>query len=451
MPTTLPQVQPTPIELPTAVPKPVISPTPVNPPPQNIILMIVDSLRADHVSAYGYEWPTTPDLDALLAAQGVRFERTIATSPWTCPSLAAMLTGHMPSYLGVTFSTQKTSIRPEFTTLAEYLQEAGYTTAGFVPAYCTKGRFGFNQGFDLYDDSLSDHTGSNKARAEMINQRAVQWLEQEYAPRTGSKRLFLFLYYFDPHVWYDPLPPYNALYDPDYSGALTPAVFAHGGDVVSGKIVPTARDVAHLLAMYDGEITYWDAQVGEMLAYLQANHYLDNTLIVVTADHGEMFGEHSKWVHANGLNEEVLRVPLLMRYTGVIPSGSIVEAPSQNYDLMPTILDWAGVSLPGDLQAMSLREASLGGVVDMERPLFSEIDGVTNKRDDFYWIAPRTPLRSIEQAGWKLIHSPGHAELDELYLLQPASLYETENLIQEQSQRLDSMLYLLNAWFGLKQ
>jgi arylsulfatase A-like enzyme len=276
-------------------------------------------------------------------------------------------------------------------------------------------------------------------------------LEKEYPPREGSKRLFLFLYYFDPHVWYDPLPPFNALYDPDYTGTLTPAVFGHGGDVVSGKIVPTARDVEHMLAMYDGEISYWDARIGEMLTYLQDNHYLDNALVVVTADHGEMFGEHGRWVHANGLNEEVLRVPLLMRYTGVIPPGNVVKAPSQNYDLMPTILDWAGVSLPGDLQAVSLRVVSLGGAGDMDRPLYSEIDGVTNKRDDFYWIAPRTPLRSIEQRGWKLIHSPGHAELDELYQLQPGSLYETENLIQSQPNRLAPMLKLLNAWFGLKR
>ena len=146
--------------------------------------------------------------------------------------------------------------------------------------------------------------------------------------------------------------------------------------------------------------------------------------MLVTSDHGESLGEHGKWTHGSSLYEEVLRVPLLMRYSGVIPAGVVVESPAQNFDLTPTILDWAGVALPQDLQALSLRSAALGETSAPQRQLFSEVDALLDKKNALYWAAPRISLRMVEQGDWKLLHYLEQPQLDELYLLQPSSLYE---------------------------
>jgi arylsulfatase A-like enzyme len=298
--------------------------------------------------------------------------------------------------------------------------------------------------------TVTDHPTSDKARAVDINAHAIEWLQNSWLPQArNGQPLFLFLYYFDPHVWYDPLPPYDTLYDSDYSGWLTPAVYRDSQDAVAGKITLSERDLQHLIALYDGEITYWDTYFGQMIAFLDENHLLDNALMLVTADHGESLGEHGKWTHGSSLYEEVLRVPLLMRYSGVIPAGVVVESPAQNFDLTPTILDWAGVALPQDLQALSLRSAALGETSAPQRQLFSEVDALLDKKNALYWAAPRISLRMVEQGDWKLLHYLEQPQLDELYLLQPSSLYEQENLILSEPHRAEQLLQDLNNWFDL--
>ena len=151
------------------------------------------------------------------------------------------------------------------------LHKVGYYTAGFANTYCLKGKLGFAQGFDIYDDSLSNHTAADKAHAEMVNARVMSWFDGRAADLESSgKPLFLFIYYFDPHGWYNPLPPYDTLFDAGYTGGLTPDVYRDGQVVVSGEFVPTERDLEHLIAMYDGEIAYWDTYFSEMMAYLEA-------------------------------------------------------------------------------------------------------------------------------------------------------------------------------------
>jgi arylsulfatase len=437
------------VPVPSDTPPP--SPTAVTPPPRTIILIIVDTLRADHVTSYGYGRDTTAlSLDSQVAQKGVRFANVTSTAPWTCPSVAAMLTGRTPTSLGTTWLTLRDSVPKRADTLAESLQDAGYTTAGFTSTYCTKARLGVSQGFDHFDDSLTDRPTSNKARAAEINDLAMGWLEQEWLPRDAGKPLFLFLYYFDPHAWYDPLPPFDKKYDPDYTGALTPADFMDGENVVAGTLTLDERDREHLLALYDGEIAYWDLYLGQMLDYLQGRGLMDNALLVVTSDHGEFFGEHALWAHGNALYEEVIRVPMLMRYDGVIPAGLVVEAPVQNFDLMPTLLDWAGAPLPGDVQATSLRQVASGASGDPQRPVYSEVDALLDQGNVLYWTAPRLSLRSVTQNGWKLIHALEQAGVDELYQLQPASIYEIENLAQNNPGQAQGLLAALSAWFGLR-
>lgn len=394
----------------------------------NIILVVVDSLRADHVSAYGYGRQTTPYLDAWVAAEGARFADTTTTAAWTSPANAAMSTGIRSTRLGLRWETPGTVLPADVYTLAEHLHNAGYYTAGFVHSVIGTS-LGFAQGFDLYRSSWPTDPGRwDKVPAQQINEGVTSWLDETWIPLQSQQPLFLLLYYFDPHTWYEPPSPYNTLYDATYTGTLTSEVFQHGKDVLSGQIVPSPRDTEHLIALYDGEITYWDIQFGQLMQHLQSAHILDHALIVTTADHGEMFNEHGKWLHRTSLYEEVLRVPLLMCYTGVITPGLVISTPVHNMDLMPTILDLVGEPLPPDLDAVSLQPLLSGGTLP-PRDLYAELNGITDPTHSAYWIAPRQDMRSIRSAGWKLIYRLGSVVTDELYQLQPFSLYETENLI----------------------
>jgi arylsulfatase len=413
----------------------------------NIILIVVDALRSDHVSADGYSRTTTPNLDAWIASQGVSFRRATSTAPWTYPANAAMLTGRGPASLGVPWFDSNANLPAHVTTLAEHLHAAGYYTAGFVSAEYVRGFRGFARGFDLYDDAVAQNNPVTSASglAGEINNRAVSWLQTAWT--SGQQPLFLFLYYFDPHTWYNPPQPYDVLYDPTYAGTLAlPNWYRDGQDVVSGLYVPTPADVQHLLALYDGEIKYCDDRLGEMLAALQARQLLDNTLVVLTADHGDMFGEHGKWNHTNCLYEEVLRVPLFMRYSGVISPGRVVDTPVQNMDLMPTILDWTGIPIPPTMQAISLRPLAEGRT-GSARDLFSEMDGIPDPSHPFYWIAPHHDLRSIQRGAWKYIHHVQAPDADELYQLNANSPYETDNVILSDPAVAQELRQAILDWF----
>lgn len=414
----------------------------------NIIVIIADTLRSDHLSTYGYGRPTTPNLSAYIADQGVRFDQATTTSPWTCPSNAAMATGRLPSTVGSTWATIANTVPPQETTLAEHLHDAGYYTAGFIStAYCVKASIGFDQGFDHYDDHYVNDPNPEYVRAADINNMVFDWLDTTYTPTiSGTQPLYLFLYYFDPHTWYNPPPPYDTLYDPDYTGPITPAVFGHGETAISGELTLSPADLDHLKALYDGEITYWDDQLAQMLDRLDQLDILDNAIIVVTTDHGEMLGEHDKWSHGGSLYEETLRIPLLMRYTGVITAGLTITNPVQNMDLMPTILDYVGLPLPNNLQAVSLRPL-IEGQSPPGRPLYSEVDALNDLSDPLYIFAPRDSLRSLHQEQYKLIAHLNNPQANELYLLEPHSPYETDNLAQQEPDRLTLMRQTLFDWF----
>ncbi len=414
--------------------------------PPNIIVILVDTLRADHTTPYGYARPTTPNLDAWIASQGVRFEDAASTIGWTYPSNAAMATGLRPSTLGIYWeSTDVVVVPEEAKTLAEYLKEDGYYTAGFVATILNENR-GFAQGYDVYECGFSEGRWDNTPAAA-VNERAFEWLDSWLPGNTEQQPLFLFLYYFDPHTWYEAPAPYDTMYDSTYTGTLTADVFQHGKEVIAGEITPSERDVEHLQAMYDQGIAYWDANLGEMMTYLQEKQVLDNALIVFSSDHAEMFGEHDKWVHRTSLYEEVLRVPLLMRYTGVISPGTVITNPVQNMDLMPTVLDWAGITVPAGLDAISLRGMIEDGVVTPDRELFSEQNGVSAEHTAA-WVAPRSDIRAVRKGDWKLIHTGNDYAADELYQLLPTSPYETENLIATEPERALELRQSLAQTFG---
>lgn len=409
----------------------------------NVIFIIVDALRADHVSAYGYERPTTPHLDAFMA-DGVRFTEATTPSSWTLPSNVSMLTGRMPQRIRMNdWGSYSAFVPPEEILLGQAMKAGGYRTAGFVNNYYLDRIFGFARGFDHYQ-----RMGDSELAAD-LNRLVFNWLDAD-DPASGNQPLFLFVYYYDPHTWYDPPPPYDTLYDPDYTGPLTPEVYQHGQQVVSGEITPSARDIEHLLALYDGEITYWDFHLNQFFNRLAAEGLLDNALVVLTSDHGQMFGEHGKWVHRNSLYEEVLRVPMFIRYPGVAPAGLVVDTPVFTADLMPTILDLVGLPIPGGLDGKSLRPFLQGqpGAL-LERPIFAEMEGEPSPSSPGYWIAPRHDLRSIKKDGWKYIKEVDNPAGDALYQVQADSIYEGANMLGDYPQMGEQLHQELFDWFRL--
>ncbi len=408
----------------------------------NVIFIVVDALRADHVSSYGYERPTTPNVDAFMA-NGARFADATTPSSWTFPSNAGMLTGRMPTRIRMNDWGSLSAVVPqEELMLAEALKSGGYQTVGFVNNYYLDKQFGMEQGFDLYQRLVDSEMAAD------LNRMAFNWLDTGGA--TADKPLFLFMYYYDPNSWYDPPPPYDTLYDSTYTGTLTPEVFQHGQKVVSGEIVPTPRDVEHLIALYDGEITYWDNHLGRFLNRLAAEGLLDNAVVVLTSDHGQMFGEHGKWVHRNSLYEEVLRVPLFIHFPGVVPAGKVINTPVSTADLMPTVLDLVGLPLPGGLDGANLRPLLLGQPNQLGgRPIYAEMEAETSPSSPGYWIAPRFDLRSVKEGGWKYILEVNNPAGNALYNLRPNPLYEPANVIADYPQmgaRLHDQIY---DWFRL--
>lgn len=413
----------------------------------NIIFITVDSLRADHISGYGYGRNTTPNLDNFIN-EGAHFTQANVTAPWTFPSNASTLSGRLPSAINIVWDDNSSSIPASEVMLAEYLHDAGYYTAGFITAYYVKSQFGFGQGFDVYQDYAASN--ANSTLADQLNSHTIDWLETTWTPTlSGTQPLFLYLYYYDPHSWYVPPPPYDVMYDSTYTGTLTGEVYQDAQGVVSGQIVPTARDIEHLLALYDGEITYWDVYFGEMMAYLDSIGLLDKSIVIVTSDHGQMFGEHDKWLHHNALYEEVLRVPLVVHFPGVVPAGTTITEPVQTMDVTPTLLDWLNITPTTPQHGWSLTTLLEGQNQPLERVLFSEIDGVSDPNHPAYWIAPHFTLRSVRDENWKYIHNVGADPLDELFVIQPQSPYETTNEIQNEPAVAANLFQQLRDFFNL--
>jgi arylsulfatase A-like enzyme len=340
------------------------------------------------------------------------------------------------------WSSYSAVVPPEELMLAEALQNGGYQTVGFVNNYYLDQQFGMAQGFDHYQRMVDSEL------AEDLNQMAFDWLDA--GGPDGDKPLFLFMYYYDPHSWYDPPPPYNTLYDPDYTGGLTPEVYGHGESVVSGELVPSERDVEHLLALYDGEITYWDVHLDQFLDRLSAEGLLNNTLVVVTSDHGQMFGEHGKWVHRNSLYEEVLRVPLFLYYKGALPANKVIDTPVFTADVMPTILNLAALPVPAGLDGADLLPLIQGsGEELLDRPIYAEMEGEPLPSSPGHWIAPAYDLRSVKDDGWKYVLEVNNPEGNALYQVSSESVYEGPNLIAEDPSKTEGLHKQLYDFFRL--
>jgi arylsulfatase A-like enzyme len=311
-------------------------------PPPNVLLMVIDCLRADRLSSSGYERPTTPNLDAI-AAEGVSFERAFSQASWTRPSLPTILTGLYPAehnlqdfLQGAGEAVMSPRLAASVVTLPEALGARGYRTALVGEQVQLDRRFGLDQGFDFY----RNHVGV----AANVHTLFERWLG-----RGDGRPFFAYLHYLDIHWPYCPPQDVRGTF---YSGDSRMGTC--GGwrklraQLQSGEIVPDEDDIEAMRSRYDEELLALDRQVGLLVAELKARGVWDDTLVVVTSDHGEQFFEHGGTGHGIDLYEELIAVPLIFKPPASWPvhRGSRVSWPVENRDILPTVLEAVGAPPP---------------------------------------------------------------------------------------------------------
>jgi len=303
----------------------------------SIVFILIDALRADHLGAYGYSLPTSPNIDEL-ARQGTIFLNTITASAFTVTSLSSFFTALYPWEHRVVFVSNLFLAR-DFDVLAEKLAQAGYQTVGMSATYFHLSDFALDQGFELFDESCDEHFFFRDA--ECLTEKAIKWLEEEAQPP-----FFLYLHYVSTHAPYYPPEPFRSL----FTQRLEPAK----GAVAKGEISrfsknrkwyqfprsPTKKELAWLKALYDGEIRYADEQVGRLIQVLEQKGFLKNTLILITADHGEAFYEHKKVDHTEDLHLAVTKIPLIL-FGPNIPKARKIYDLVRSIDIAPTLLEYA--------------------------------------------------------------------------------------------------------------
>jgi arylsulfatase A-like enzyme len=324
----------TPAGLVLAVSEPVIHDRAAYGRAKGVLLVSIDTLRRDHVGAYGYARPTTPRLDAL-AREGVLVQDAVSTSSWTLPAHLSLFTSADPGAHGGL--DMHHGFNRRLPTVADRLRAAGFATRAVTSHLYVSATYGLDQGFDHLDFHQD-------RKATDVADRAVDLLD-----RFGDRPFFVFLHFYDPHWHYDPPPAARARFARPYAGSLT----GQWGDFSRrGRGSVSAEDLQHLLDLYDGEIRYTDDELARVLDHLKARGLDRSTLVVVTSDHGEEFLEHGSWEHQKTLYEEVVRVPLLFRGPGIAPRREAGQA--SLLDVAPTILEWAGAAPLPDAQGRSL-------------------------------------------------------------------------------------------------
>ncbi|MCK4341502.1 MAG: sulfatase [Phycisphaerae bacterium] len=375
-------------------------PTPTGP---NVLLISIDMLRPDHLHCYGYHRETSPRLDRL-AAEGVLFENHISSTSWTLPAHAALFTSLADSVHGCQDTDRR--LPDKLVTLAEEFAAAGYKTAGFFSGPYLHPAFGLSQGFEHYEDCTS------YAR-KMADKPAEEWAHDPDVMRSshrdvtnpiifpavkkwlsehGESKFFMFIHMWDPHFDFIPPPPYDTMFDPDYTGTITGEDFFINRQI--NKYMPP-RDLEHLLALYDGEIAWTDLYVRQIIAELEQAGLLEDTVVAITSDHGTEFFEHGLKGHRQTLFDESIRVPLIIRYPAELPAGVRVTAQTRIIDIGPTLLELAGVTTDTLVMGHSLVPSALGEPLDFENTAISEL----------FWGHGKIEhrMRSIRTLKWKYV------------------------------------------------
>jgi arylsulfatase A-like enzyme len=394
-------------------------------PARNVLLISIDTLRADHLGCYGYERPTSPTLDAVASA-GVLFERASSTSPWTLPAHASMLTGLYPSRNGVRDCVNQ--LPEDVPTLATRLAARGMRTLGIVNSLNVSPRYGFRQGFEFFGymsewDDPESPDARMIDRGEDITSQAIRWLAQ----RTEGEPFFLFLHYYDVHGDYAPKEEYRRAFVRPYDGPIT-GESSQLNEFRAGERTIDEAGREHLIDLYDAGIRQLDAVLARLFGYLETSGLDRDTLVVITSDHGEEFLEHGSVLHGRTHFEELISIPLLLRGPGV-PQGLRIPNPVSLVDVVPTILSLLGLPAPDGLDGIDLTRTWAAPDTIPDRLVFSEADHTDTDhdvhrmaRDERYKLHLDT--RTDEATLYDL-----HADPDETHDIAPTAPTQTDRLL----------------------
>lgn len=439
----------------------------------NIILLVIDSLRAANLSCYGYKRPTTPNIDAL-AQQGTLFEEAISNGCWTLPVHASLFTGLYSFNHGLT--TSKGALPEDYPTLARQLKKLGYQTASFSNNAYISAVSGLTQGFDVVDDvwRVSNPRGIKRTEmgrlikqmekfgrparpfirvarrlqrarsvakrrrhqkdkgARITNERLQTWLLEE---RETDRPFFLFVNYMEPHEPYNPPHPYDRRFMPK---EFTPQRVTQVGtnrDVIERISNSQGQeDVLILQALYDGQLSYLDQKLGELVRFIDSQEELENTVLIVTSDHGDCLGEHNHVGHRMSLYEPLLRVPLIIRHPAHFQPGKRVSQQVSLIDLFPTILELSGADRSmlngtGFHSLLSAPEQEARRFTIAENTAPKSLDGLVS--------------RALRTDRYKYIwRSDGQHELYDL----KADPGELENLVGSATEVEQELAMQLGAW-----
>jgi arylsulfatase A-like enzyme len=382
----------------------------------NVVLIIIDTIRPDRLGCYGYSLPTSPNIDRF-ASQGALFKQAVTCAPVTLPSVSAMLTSTYPVFNNVRYNGLF-FLDDSAVTLAEILKEHGYATAAFVGAFPLDSRFKVNQGFDVYDADFSDSERRSERTwighevetfertAAEVNRHALAWLREN-----KDKRFFLMVHYFDPH-W-----PHEA---------------------------PSPEYARKFESPYNAEVAYTDEQVGKLLDAIDELGLRQDTLVVLTGDHGEGLGAHGEPTHGVYVFDTTVLIPLILRRPGRVQEGQTVAHMVRSIDIMPTILDFLRISPVPHAQGVSLLPA-LKGEFRSEPILLETHLPYYESGDTGHLPMKVTGLRTPE---WKLVYATGEKDgqpfhVTELYNVKKEPL-ELFNVANDQPETFARLMETMN-------
>jgi arylsulfatase A-like enzyme len=384
--------------------------------PPSILLISIDTLRSDHVSAYGYERATTPRIDEL-AAEGALYLNAVSTSNWTLPSHMSLMTGLSPSLHRV--EDEGSRLPATLRTLGEVLHESGYATAGITSHVFLGEAFGFARGFDHYGTQWNQ-------LAERVTDRAIDWLDEH-----DGGPSFVFLHYFDPHWSYDAPEPFASRFGPADASYGDIDYLKHHFDPAAPLPAEALDDI---LRLYDAEIAYTDHHIGRLFDWLRERGRLDRTIVAIVADHGEEFLDHGGFGHGTHLHGEVTRVPFVLRYPPGIAPGRR-ERLATLADVPHTLLRLAGLPVPEqfrlrgvDLEAAPAEGAERLAIMESTRwgPKRFAVQGSALKLLTAGSYSPAIP---DEEDGRKVLRRFGPCPLEEALYDVASDPAERENLL----------------------
>jgi len=387
-------------------------------PKPNVVIVISDALRRDHLGCYGYPRNTTPYLDSLSKRATV-YKNAFAQAPSTKPSIASLFTSRYPSQHRAIYN--RDALDPGYLTLAEILKDHEYRTAGFIENPKISKRFMYDQGFDIWELDDRRHKPTPEAMEE-FDQKIFNWLEGN-----AEAPVFLYIHYIDPHIPYDPPEGFRDVFDPDYNGNVV-------GTFVGVRALMRNRDpsdLAHVIALYDEEIRYIDSRMKKLTDKLKQLKLWKDTLLIFTSDHGEgFFDHHSLFTHSNSVYAEEINIPLIVYYPRLFPPQRD-ERYVQHIDIFPTLMHILGI----DAAALSLEGNDILSPADRDNAVISE-----------HLREGRRKQRCLISGGWKLVQLINYDQFRLYNLVEDPT--DSKDVAAKNSGTVDRLKARLTDWLA---